>query len=127
MTRRQPPNGPDLFSWRPPDAAASRAVKQAARPHARASDPDTSHDAVPADITRQARLVLQSYKCGTPLLDHDAYARAGFGPNARDGQRCSDLRQAGLIKRTGERATTPSGKKGYLCRITAAGLAYLND
>jgi hypothetical protein len=101
---------PDLFSY---------------IPHARASDPDTSHEAVPVHITAQALRVLRAYQDGVALLDHDAYRRAGFGPNARDGQRCSDLRFHGLIERTGERDFTPSGKRGYLCRITPAGRAYL--
>ncbi|HEU4687327.1 MAG TPA: DEAD/DEAH box helicase [Vicinamibacterales bacterium] len=95
--------------------------------HARSSDPDTSYEAIPVNVTLQGFIVLQSYRSGQALLDHDAYQRAGFGPNARDGQRCSDLRQAGYIERTGERAKTPSGKSGYLCRITPRGLAYLES
>lgn len=103
------PDWPDLFTWR----------------HARAGDPSTSHEAIPKNITAQALRILHAYRTGRPLLDVDAYELAGYGPNARDGQRCSDLRQCGLIQRTGERATTPSGKKGHLCRITPAGLAFL--
>jgi hypothetical protein len=95
-------------------------------PHARPSDPDTSHAAVPVNITEQGVRVLQAYRDGEALLDVEAYRRAGFGPTARDGQRCSDLRHAGLIERTGGRGVTPSGKRGYLCRITAAGHDYLN-
>jgi hypothetical protein len=101
---------PDLFSYA----------------HARASDPATSHEAAESiDITKQAKLILRSYRDGSALLDVDAYRRAGFPPHACDGQRCSDLRTAGFIERTGARAQTPSGKSGYLCRITARGLAYL--
>jgi hypothetical protein len=96
-------------------------------PHARASDPATSHEAVPINITEQAFLILLAYSRSRPLLDHDAYRMAGFGPNARDGQRCSDLRRAGLIERTGKRALTPSGKPGHLCRITVAGHNYLKN
>lgn len=92
--------------------------------HARAGDPSTSHEAVPADITTQATGVLRVYASGRPLLDHDAYRLAGFPPNV-SARRCSDLRTAGLIERTGERGTTPSGKSGYLCRITPAGRNYL--
>jgi hypothetical protein len=96
-------------------------------PHARRSDPDTSHEAVASiNITEQALIILRSYGDGRPLLDIDAYRRAGFPPHACDGQRCSDLRRAGFIKRTGERATTPSGKSGYLCQITQSGLVYLS-
>lgn len=93
--------------------------------HARNTDPATSHEAIPDNLTMQALVILRAYRNGKPMIDHDAYALAGFGPNARDGQRCSDLRQHGYIERTGERGLTPSGKAGYLCRITDAGLAYL--
>ena len=93
--------------------------------HARGSDPDTSHEAIPKHITAQALRILRSYRTGRPLLDVDAYELAGFGPTARDGQRCSDLRSVGFIRCTGERAKTPSGKAGNLCMITTAGLAYL--
>lgn len=93
--------------------------------HARASDLVTSYEAVPANITAQALRILRAYLCNRALLDYDAYCLAGFPPNARDGQRCSDLRQAGFIERTGARAQTPSGKSGYLCRITLAGRDYL--
>lgn len=93
--------------------------------HVRAGDPVTSHEAVPTNITAQALCILRAYLCDRALLDYDAYCLAGFPPNARDGQRCSDLRQAGFIKRTGARAQTPSGKSGYLCRITPAGRNYL--
>src|SRR5436190_19909144 len=95
--------------------------------HARPTDPSTSHEAIPKNITAQALRILDSYKTGRPLLDVDAYALAGFGPTARDGQRCSDLRKVGFIRRTGERAKTPSGKNGCLCRITSAGLSYLEN
>ena len=94
-------------------------------PHARPTDPDTSHRAVPVNITDQAWKILQVYKSGRELLDHDAYELAGYGPNARDGQRCSDLREAGLIARTGNRGITPSGKAGHLCRITEDGKNYI--
>jgi hypothetical protein len=94
--------------------------------HARRSDPSTSHEAAASiNISYQALRILRSYKDGQALLDYEAYRLAGFPPNARDGQRCSDLRHAEFIERTGERALTPSGKSGYLCRITKAGLEYL--
>jgi hypothetical protein len=105
--------------------AHERARMIAAHPHARTGDPSTSHEAVPEHLTEQALRVLFSYRDGEPLLDFDAYRRAGFGPHARDGQRCSDLRHAGFIERTGKRKLTPSGKFGHLCRITSAGQDYL--
>jgi hypothetical protein len=73
----------------------------------------------------QARLVLRSYKHHIPLIDHDAYSLAGFPGGRTSHQRCSDLRDAGLIERTGERGTTPSGKGAYKCAITAKGMEYL--
>lgn len=100
----------DLFSWS----------------HARASDPDTSHEAVPINLSEQAYRVLQAYiKVDYPILDHTAYVLVGFGhKDMRAHQRCSDLRHGGFIERCG-RGVTPSGKSGYLCRITPRGRAYL--
>jgi hypothetical protein len=98
---------------------------EVARRHARADDPATSHEAAETiDVSAQAFRVLTSYVSGRPLLDHDAYRIAGFPAGRTSHQRCSDLRDAGFIERTGERARTPSGKAGYLCRITPRGLAY---
>ena len=96
--------------------------------HARGGDPPTSHEAVPKDITAQARKILRIYLyAGRPLLDVEAYRLAGFGPTACDGKRCSDLRQRKFIERTGERGVTPSGKSAYLCQITETGVKYLNE
>lgn len=94
---------------------------------ARATDPDTSHEAAEAvDVTYQCWLVLRVYQTGWALLDHDAYRLAGLTVAINGArQRCSDLRQEGLIARTGDRARTPSGRAGYLCRITPRGLDYL--
>jgi hypothetical protein len=108
--KHHPPDGPDLFDWA----------------HARASDPATSHEAVPVNIGRQAlRILLAYHSSGHAMTDHDAYSLAGYAPNARDGQRCSDLRKFGLIERTGLRGRTPSGKSGHLCCITPKGRAFL--
>ena len=93
--------------------------------HARNTDPDTSHAAIPDNVTAQGLIVLRAYRGGALLTDHDAYRLAGFGPNARDGQRCSDLRREGYIERSGLRGITPSGKSGHLCRITISGRDYL--
>jgi hypothetical protein len=94
--------------------------------HARASDPATSHEsAASVSASAQGLRVLRSYLCDRALLDHDAYRLAGFTENRFCHQRCSDLRDAKFIERTGERGRTPSGKSGYLCRITPAGRKYL--
>jgi hypothetical protein len=94
--------------------------------HARTSDPATSHEAIPRNISGQALRVLWSYDGGAHLLDHRAYELAGLEGH----QRCSDLRATGLIERIMingvlQRGRMPSGKAGYLCRITPAGRAYL--
>ena len=79
------------------------------------------------DITAQALRVLRAYhETDRALLDHDAYRLVGLGVNRLCHQRCSDLRTKGLIARTGDRARTPSGKSGYLCRITTTGRRFLS-
>ena len=98
-----------------------------AGPHARRTDPLTSHEAAESiDVTAQGFKVLRQYSW-RDLLDYDAYRLAGFPQYACNGQRCSDLRHAGFIERTGERAQTPTGRFGYICRITPAGREYLRD
>jgi hypothetical protein len=92
-------------------------------PHARLTDPLTSHEAIPVNLSLQAFRVLRAYiLVPYPLLDHDVGHLVGI-PDGH--QRCSDLRKAGYIERTGERRRTPSGAAGYTCRITPAGRAYL--
>ena len=88
--------------------------------HARNTDPDTSHLAVPLNVTEQSLFVLRAYKTGLHLLDEEAYARVGW----KGHQRCTDLRRLKFIERCG-RKNTPFGKAAYLCRITPAGLTYL--
>ena len=88
--------------------------------HARNTDPDTSHLAVPLNVTEQALFVLRAYGTGRHLLDEEAYARVGW----KGHQRCSDLRRLKFIERCG-RKNTPFGKAAYLCRITPAGVTYL--
>jgi|SRR4051812_18780999 hypothetical protein len=108
--KHQPPDGPDLFDWA----------------HARASDPLTSHEAVPVNITAQALRILRAYyEHDRAILDNDAYRLAGLESSRAKSQRCSDLRKVGFIERTGERGQTPSGHSGYLCRITPEGRAFL--
>jgi hypothetical protein len=99
-------------------------------PHARNTDPDTSHEAVPSArvISAQMLLVLRVYaEAGNEAItDHEAYHRAGLVVEMNGArQRCTDLRHAGFIERTGDRGRTPSGKTGYLCSITQAGRDHL--
>ena len=93
--------------------------------HSRHDDPDTSAAAVPENLTAQAIVILRAYAANnTPLLDNEAYVRAGMAGGRAKSQRCSDLRHAKFIVRVG-RAKTPSGKFGYTCQITEAGRKYL--
>jgi SNF2 family DNA or RNA helicase len=91
--------------------------------HARFDDPQTSFDAIPRNIVGQMLRVLAAYADGVPRIDHDAYTSVGMSSQNR--QRCSDLRHAGMIERTGERGVTPFGKEAYLCVITPKGRAWL--
>jgi hypothetical protein len=77
------------------------------------------------DISAQAWKVLQAYKSGREMLDHEAYRLVGMGEKRFTHQRCSDLREAGLIARTGAKGVTPSGKAAYLCRITEEGKHFI--
>jgi hypothetical protein len=92
--------------------------------HARASDPDTSHEAVPARLAEHAFIMLGAYRNGNPLIDLEAFAIVGERA-AR--QRCSDLRKWKLIERTGHKGVTPCGKSAHLCKITDLGLLYLKQ
>jgi hypothetical protein len=97
-------------------------------PHARNTDPDTSHQATRRlNIKAQAFQVLRVYaREDRPMIDHEAYALAGLariGGGSR--QRCSDLRDAGLIERLEAKGLTPSHEWAHLSRITPKGLAYL--
>jgi hypothetical protein len=100
--------------------------------HARTGDPWTSHAAVPKNITAQMIRVLKGYRDGVMRTDHDAYAIVSMDVEMNGArQRCTDLRHAGFIERVTVdgvllRGKTPSGKYGYLCRITPAGRDYLN-
>lgn len=99
-----------------------------AGPHARANDPSTSHSGVPKNITKQALKVLWAYSVmNRPLIDHDAYRLVGMAAAGFAHQRCSDLRKAGFIVRTGAKARTPSNRLAYVCVITQAGRDYLNN
>lgn len=95
--------------------------------HARADDPDTSKETAESlDVTRQALRVLWAYAGGKALLDHEAYKLVGFADGRTSHQRCSDLRERGMIVRVGT-GTTPFGKPAQLCRITQRGREYLRD
>ena len=99
----------------------------------RASDPDTSAKAAtnPASIVRfgtQRRRLLEAYEDGIVRLflsDEEAAERAGL---LRTGfwKRCSELRAAGLIVRTGTKEGS-CGTEVMVCRITVLGHDVLRD
>jgi hypothetical protein len=95
--------------------------------HARRHDPDTSKDtARRIRMHSQAERVLRAYAItGRKLTDHDAYRLVGFPTGRTSHQRCSDLRDGGLIAWTGERALSPSRHSARTCRITELGLRFL--
>lgn len=92
-------------------------------PHARRTDPDTSHTAVPKKLGKQAIKILWSYADGSVLLPYQAYERAGFENGIRNnrGQRVSDLYQHDYIERV-ERRLSQNGNPAWAHRITAKGL-----
>lgn len=98
-------------------------------PRARATDPDTSAEAVESiDVSKQALLVLKAYVlAGRDLMDWEAYRLAGFPPGRTSHQRCSDLRHKGHIERTDHKGRTPSNKAAYYCRLTEQGRAYFRE
>lgn len=97
--------------------------------HARNTDPDTSHDAASmVNMSEQRFKVLGSYyRTQRELIDHEAYVLAGMTQSGWTHQRCSDLRHAGWIKRTGNKGTTPSNKPAHKCAITPAGISAYNQ
>lgn len=94
--------------------------------HARRYDPDTSHrTARRIKLRSQAIRVLNVYvRTGRDLCDFEAYRLAGFPPGRTSHQRCSDLRDWGLIYRTGERGQTPSGNSAHRCRASELGVRF---
>ena len=82
----------------------------------RATDPDTSRQAVPRRGSQALRiLALYEY---ADLTDEQAVQISGL---VGGWKRCSDLRNLGFISDTGERRTLASGKQGMICAITPAG------
>ena len=95
--------------------------------HARRYDPDTSfRTARRIKMYSQAVRVLKAYAITRrKLTDHDAYRLVGFPTGRTSHQRCSDLREFGLIRWTGERALSPSRHSARTSEITELGLRFL--
>lgn len=98
-------------------------------PHARAGDPETSHEAaakVERKISKTCAQILRAYASGLAITDHEAYRRVGLDNGGRfTHQRCSDLRSGGYIERLKDRGLTPSGNSAFLSRITPKGKQFL--
>lgn len=105
---------------------------------ARTSDPRTSHQAVPSKMraNSQRHRLLKAY--ANPALrvkhsgqwlgltDEEAAAMAeGVRHDSEYATRCSELRNAGLIRDTGEDRKGATGTPRIVCRITDMGLAEL--
>lgn len=94
----------------------------------RATDPDTSRAAA-ASIQKAlgarlaALLAVYSRNYPSGLTDEEAATQAEM---FRGGwKRCADLRKLGLIRDTGDRRQTSSGRMGMVCTITGAGIQEL--
>ena len=88
----------------------------------RATDPDTSRNAVPRRGS-QAMTILALYDNIGGLTDEQAVEISGL---VGGWKRCSDLRRLGFITDTGERRKTLGGCQAMVCRITPAGIEALS-
>lgn len=92
---------------------------------ARATDPDTSHAAAAMQTPdRRAKgqwLALQHLAMHGPLTDFELAERTGWQQTSI-GRRRGELVSAGLVERTEERRSTPSGATAAVWRTTEAGL-----
>ena len=92
---------------------------------ARATDPDTSHDAAamqtPQRRERGQWLALQHLATLGPLTDFELAALTGWQQTSI-GRRRGELVSAGLVERTEDRRSTPSGATAAVWRVTPAGL-----
>ena len=87
----------------------------------RATDPDTSRNAVPRRGS-QAMTILALYDNIGGLTDEQAVEISGL---VGGWKRCSDLRRLGFITDTGDRRKTLGGCQAMVCRITPAGIEAL--
>ena len=88
----------------------------------RATDPDTSRNAVPRRGS-QAMTILALYDNIGGLTDEQAVEISGL---VGGWKRCSDLRRLGFITDTGDRRKTLGGCQAMVCRITPAGIEALS-
>ena len=107
-------------------AMARHALELQPGSQARASDPSTSRKAAQNATVRagsQRHTLLQQYAHSEGLTDEQAGRMAGLlRPGVCYWKRCSELRQAGYIKPTGETRVSLAGVVQQVCAITEAGL-----
>lgn len=95
-------------------------------PHARATDPATSHAADKANRPKresQAVKLLRAYAEWGPMTDEEAARKAGI---VGGWKRCSDLRNAKAIVATGDLRQTSMGVQAQVCAITEMGRGMLD-
>jgi hypothetical protein len=95
-------------------------------PHARATDPSTSHAADRANRPKresQAVKLLRAYAEWGAMTDEEAARKAGI---VGGWKRCSDLRNAKAIVATGELRQTSMGVQAQVCVITGLGREMLD-
>lgn len=94
-------------------------------PAVRSTDPDTSHVAAQAALSRKAtdqRLVLSiHFEHPEGLTDFELADIAGRAQTSL-GVRRGELRDAGLVENSGTKRPAPSGSPSIVWRLTEAGL-----
>ena len=77
----------------------------------------------------QRHLLLSQYSMSSDLIDEEAGRLSGLAdrPNCGYWKRCSELRQAGYIKPTGETRLSGVGVLQAVCKITEAGIQALRE
>jgi DNA-binding MarR family transcriptional regulator len=78
--------------------------------HARTTDPDTCRDAVPADVGPECARVLQVIRDYGGATRGQVASHLGADPSCVS-RRITDLRQAGLVADSGERARGLAGRR----------------
>ena len=94
-----------------------------AREHARRWDPETSQNAAQSMIlgsfAHSAEIVLALETAGHALAAHEIAGRCELSAH-QISRRLVDLRRAGVINDSGERATTPAGRASVRWELTDA-------
>jgi len=97
-------------------------------PHARTTDPATSHHAAAtlSDKHTMRRTLLLVFASHGQLSSEQACQLAGYGPQDGAWKRVSDLKVAGLVRPTGDTTVSSVGRTVDLLEITEEGRAVLN-